>query len=108
MPILQKTHYATLTDAIAKMREEGFIHDFDQHADHLECKKLEKNFKPEDFTITRVYRFEGMSSTGDNSVLYTVEANDGTKGLIVDAYGTYAEAISPEMIEKFRVEYDLK
>lgn len=105
MPIIQDNPYATLTAAIEKLREEGYEHDFNQHENHLECKKLAKNFQPENFTITHTYRFEGMSSAGDNSVLYAIEANDGTKGMLVDAYGVYADALSPEMIEKFRVEY---
>jgi len=105
MPIIDKNHYATLTDAIAELRIKGYEHDFNQHGDYLECKKLTKNFKPENFTIVHTYRFEGMSSAGDNSVLYAIEADDGTKGMLVDAYGVYADALSPEMIEKFRVEY---
>lgn len=105
MPILQDNHYDTLSAAIEKLRSEGYVHDFNQHENHLECKKLEKNFQPEDFTITRTYRFEGMSSAGDNSVLYAIESKDGTKGMLVDAYGVYADSLSPEMIEKFRVEY---
>ncbi|WP_246144168.1 phosphoribosylpyrophosphate synthetase [Neolewinella aurantiaca] len=105
MPIIQKNHYSTLTDGIADLREKGYDHDFDQAEFHLECKKLKKNFKPENFTITHTYRFEGMTNPSDNSVLYGIEADDGTKGILIDAYGVYADAISPEMIEKFRVEY---
>ncbi|SEP75064.1 phosphoribosylpyrophosphate synthetase [Neolewinella agarilytica] len=105
MAILQKTHYASLTDAIEELRKEGYEHDFNQHGEYLECKKLEKKFNPENFTIVQTHRFEGMSSTGDNSVLYAIEADDGTKGMLVDAYGVYADSLSPEMIEKFRVQY---
>jgi|AntRauTorckE5430_2_1112549.scaffolds.fasta_scaffold00516_8 hypothetical protein len=105
MAIQQESPYATMTAAIEQLRQEGYVHDFNQHNSHLECKQLEKKFQPENFTITHVYRWEGMSSAGDNSVLYTVEADDGTKGIIVDAYGADADALSLEMIEKFRVEY---
>ena len=105
MPILQENPYATLTAAIEKLRQEGYVHDFNQQENHLACKKLERNYQPSDFTITHAYRFEGMSSAGDNSVLYAIEAKDGTKGMLVDAYGVYADSLSPEMIEKFRVEY---
>lgn len=106
MAIHQENPYATLTDAIAKLKAEGYENDFNQQGTHLECKALAKNFKPENFTITHTYRFEGMSSTDDNSVLYAIEAEDGTKGMLVDAYGVYADSLSPEMIEKFRVDYE--
>jgi hypothetical protein len=34
------------------------------------------------------------------SVLYAVETNDGTKGTILDAYGTYADANLGEFLKK--------
>ncbi len=105
MLIPQKNPYATLTAAIEKLREQGYTHDFNQEENCLSCKVLGRKYQPEEFTITHTYRFEGMSSAGDNSVLYAIEGNDGTKGMLVDAYGVYAESLSPEMIEKFRVEY---
>lgn len=105
MPILNAHTFKTMTEAIAELRVQGYEYDFDQHSNHLECKKLDKEFAPETFTITDVYRFEGMTNPSDNAVLYAVEADGGVKGLIVDAYGAYADALSPEMIEKFRVEY---
>lgn len=105
MPILQDNPYNTLSEAIEKLKAEGYTYDFNQQGDHITCKALTKNFAPKEFTITHTYRFEGMSSAGDNSVLYAIEANDGTKGQLVDAYGVYADSLSPEMIEKFRVDY---
>ena len=49
-----------------------------------------------------MYRFEGDSSPDDNSVLYAIESKGGIKGVLVDAYGTYAEAMSPEMAMKLK------
>lgn len=106
MPNIQQNPYSTLVDGIEDLRKKGYVHDFKQREHHLECEKLEKNFKPANFTITYAYRFEGMSSAGDNSVLYGIEADDGTKGILIDAYGVYANAISPEMVEKFKVDYE--
>lgn len=106
MPIVQQNPHATLTAAIEELRKEGYEYDFNQKEHHLECEELNKNFKPAEFTIKHVYRFEGMTNPSDNSVLYAIEGSDGTKGILIDAYGAYAEAISPEMIEKFRVDYE--
>lgn len=105
MPILEKNHYHTLTDAIEKLQADGYNRNFNQLENTLECKELSCEYKPEEFTIVKTYRFEGMSSTDDNSVLYAIETNNGEKGLLVDAYGVYADALSPEMIQKFKVEY---
>jgi hypothetical protein len=105
MPFLENSPYETLSEAINKLQGLGYDQDFNQNVNCLECKALKTAFRPEDFTIVHTYRFEGMSSAGDNSVLYAIEANDGTKGLLVDAYGVYADSLSEDMIEKFRVEY---
>ncbi len=106
MPILQDHNYDTLSQAIETLKEEGYTEDFNRLEESLHCKTNDKNYNPSDFTIVKTYRFEGMSSTGDNSVLYAIETKDGLKGNLVDAYGMYADAISPEMVEKFRVDYD--
>ena len=108
MPIIQQNPYSTLSVAMEDLKAKGYTHDFNQQGEHLECKELNRNFKPEEFTITHTYRFEGMSSAGDNSVLYAIETSDGQKGQLVDAYGVYADSLSPEMIEKFRVDYEDK
>ncbi len=106
MPILQDNPYESLSYAIEDLKGKGYTADFNQNEDYLECTGKQIQYKPEDFTITHVYRFEGMSSAGDNSVLYGIEAADGTKGVLVDAYGAYADSLSEDMIEKFRVEYE--
>lgn len=48
-----------------------------------------KQYKPEDLSIIKTYRFEGESDPGDSSILYVIEANDGLTGYSIDAYGVY-------------------
>ncbi len=38
----------------------------------------------------------------DEAVLYAIEARNGNKGTLVDAYGPYSEAVTSEMAEKLR------
>jgi hypothetical protein len=45
-----------------------------------------------------------MSNPDDNSVLFAIESNDGLKGTLLDAYGVYAENLTPEM----KLSFDLK
>lgn len=68
----------------------------------MECASLKIEIRPEDFKVDKTFRFEGMSSTDDNSILYAISSKDGIKGLLVDAYGVYAENISEEMRKKLR------
>jgi hypothetical protein len=62
----------------------------------------EKSFTPDEVSIVSFYRFEGVSDPGDNTILYVIETNDGTKGTLVDGYGAYAD----ENVAKFIVEVE--
>jgi hypothetical protein len=57
----------------------------------LSLKKEEK-YLPEEVHIVDFFRFEGESDPADNSILYAIETNDGTKGTLIDAFGPYADA----------------
>ena len=49
-----------------------------------------KFYQPEELMIIKTYRFEGETDPGDMSVVYILEANDGTIGYTMDAYGVYS------------------
>lgn len=53
-------------------------------------------YQPKDLTIVRTYRFEGESDPADMSVLYAIETNDGQKGFLLNAYGTYSDQDAAE------------
>ena len=94
--------YDTLTAALDGLRQRGFTQDYNLKPEGLHCRADNIELKPADFTIVDVYRFEGMTNPGDESVLYAIEAKNGDKGVLVDAYGPYSEAITPEMAQKLR------
>ena len=49
-----------------------------------------KSYRPDELVIFKTYRFEGASDPGDSSILYLIEANDGSIGYSMDAYGVYS------------------
>jgi hypothetical protein len=84
----------TLQACLAKMISTGFTDDFKATDDGLVSLRTDKVYTPDQVNIVNFYRFEGPSSPDDMSILYAIETNDGIKGTLVDAYGTYA---SPEV-----------
>lgn len=94
--------YDTLTEAINALREQGFTQDYNLKSDCLHCQPDNIELRPADFDVVDVYRFEGMTDPGDSAVLYAIEAKNGNKGMLVDAYGVYSESITPEMAKKLR------
>jgi len=97
-----KNGYNTLSEAIEDLQKEGFTVNFDLVEDGVQSKDLKKQWKAGEIEVVKFYRFEGMSSAGDNTILYVLECKSGEKGLLVNAYGA-DEYISPEMIQKLKM-----
>jgi hypothetical protein len=95
--------YRTLSQAMEDLKKQGYTEDFNLSENALNWPARKLQIHPEDFVVDETYRFEGMSSTDDNSILYAISSNNGVKGLLVDAYGVYSESLSPAMIQKLRV-----
>lgn len=98
-------YYDTLVQAIQAKQVEGYIYDFNLRTSLLRCESLNKEFNPNDFMVNAVFRFEGDSNPDDSSILYAIETTNGIKGLLVDAYGVYSDAISPEMNDKLSFDF---
>jgi hypothetical protein len=96
--------YESLSVAINALQEEGYVHDFNLHPEWIECPPLKLRLAPEEFHVDEVHRFEGMTNPDDSSILFAISSSSGVKGLLVDAYGVYAESVSPIMIQKLRID----
>jgi len=81
----------TLTSCVNKLTLSGFEEDFKVTEKGLKGLHNEKIYKPSQVHVLNFYRFEGASDPADNSILYAIETNDGTKGSLIDAYGPYAD-----------------
>jgi len=85
------THvYKTMAEAVEGLRQRGFTTDFTAAKDSGQVTAGDRTFKSDDLTIVEHHRFEGMSDPDDSSVVYALEASNGLKGVLVDAYGAYA------------------
>jgi hypothetical protein len=95
--------YDTLSQAIEDLKQRGYTEDFNlkPHCIINASKKLELH--PENFTVEEYYRFEGESNPDDSSVIFAIKSNTGMKGILVDAYGMYAEKLTSEMSQKLTI-----
>ncbi len=98
-------NYDTLSEAINDLISNGYTYDFNLHQDCIKCDSISIEIHPEDFEVDEFYRFEGMSSTDDNSILYAISSKNGIKGLLVDAYGVYSENLNEKMIQKLKMKH---
>ena len=96
--------YGTVTEAMKALKLKGYNQDFNLHHEWIECPMLDLRLKPEEFHVDEVHRFEGMTSPDDSEVLFAISSTRGIKGLLIDAYGAYAESLSPAMIGKLKMD----
>ena len=92
----QPVEMNTLSQILEKLRLKAKDNEI-KMSDHgkMQSANLNKIYCPEDLTIIKTYRFEGMSDPGDNSVLYVVEDKDKNIGYMLDAYGIYSDHDGP-------------
>jgi len=96
-------NYDTLSEAVDDLKKRGYKLGFNLKPGGLECKDPEMKLKPEEFMVDEFHRFEGDSNPADASVVYAISASNNLKGVIIDAYGAYAESLSFEMLQKLKM-----
>lgn len=97
-------NYDTVSGALNSLKARGYTKDFNISFDKLICDETNECLNPHKFEITEIYRFEGESNPSDEAVVYAVESKDGNmKGVLVNAYGLYADSISDDMVKKLSI-----
>lgn len=91
--------YTTLTEAINELTRRGYT--FNLKNDCVECMANHLKIKPDEFEIDEVHRFQEMSDVDNESILYAISSIlNNAKGLLVNAYGIYADTTSAELVSK--------
>jgi len=97
-------NYDTVSEAINGLAERGYTLDFSLRNDHIFCNDQGVQLRPDDFVIDEVYRFEGYTNPDDESIVYAISSTDNRlKGTLVNAYGTYADTASEELVSKLKI-----
>ena len=96
--------YNTLVEALNDLKLRGFTIDFNIAFDKVQCGATGTTLDTADFEIVEHYRFECKNDPDDSSVLYAIAAKDASlKGVLVNAYGVYSDAVSDELIKKLSI-----
>lgn len=93
-------HYTTVLEALEDLKEKGFDHDFNLH-----LETIKKN--PHDYAVKHVYRYEGDSNPDEESVVYGIISNSGTKGVFVAGFSANSDNEAAEILEKLYIESNI-
>lgn len=99
----QKKSFETLSQAMNALKEKGFDHEFDFKNASLYSHFNQAEFTAAELKVVEIHRFEGPSNPSDNAILYAIICHDGSKGLLVDAYGMYADADKTEFMSSVEI-----
>ncbi len=96
--------YDNMVVALNDLKARGFTTDFNIAFDNIQCSDTGTCLAPSQFEIVEHYRFEADTNPAENSILYAIEAKDQSmKGVLINAYGVYSDAVSDDMIQKLSV-----
>jgi hypothetical protein len=101
----RKPTYETVSEAINDLIQRGYTTDFYIEAtkDCIVCKKPDLALCAEEFVIDEVHRFEGENDPGDSMIVYAISSNENkVKGVLMNAYGVYADGVTSAIISKLQ------
>jgi hypothetical protein len=85
-------NYETLVDATNDLYKRGYTSNLSLEGDTLDDKEKDIHMGADDFEIDEFYRFEGQSNPSDMSIVYGISSPKyKIKGVLVNAFGTYAD-----------------
>lgn len=99
--------YDTLSQAVNDLNKRGYTTDFliESEKDCLICSTVDgaKELPPEEFKIDEIYRFEGMTDPGDESIVFAISSPvHGIKGVVINSYGADFGYRSSKLVEHLR------
>jgi hypothetical protein len=96
--------FDTVIETLHWLQAEGFTHDFNLDYDSIKYNNGTGTMSPDDFHIEWIFRFEGETDPGDEEIVYGISSpTHNIKGVLLSAYGMYADPVSEQMIKKLSV-----
>jgi hypothetical protein len=97
------TGYRTLDRVMEELEQRGYVEAFEVRNGRLVALGSGRAFDAGDVTIREYQRFEGVSDPDDASIVYAIETRGGPKGLLVDAFGPYADPEIGRLLERVEI-----
>lgn len=83
---METKNFESLSLAVNYLTKNGYTDSFKAEEKKIKALYSKKEYAPDELKITASYRFDAMTNPGDESELFAIVANDGTKGSLVMSY----------------------
>ncbi len=92
-----------IIETLNKLKRKEYILKFRREATCLYCFQLNAWIQPEAFTVDKYYYFEDILHPDAERMLYAISLSRGGKGFLIDTCNVYTDNMSPEMIQKLKL-----
>ncbi|HBV00744.1 phosphoribosylpyrophosphate synthetase [Thalassospira lucentensis] len=92
----------TLADLQANAKEHGFEHHFICEDDGARSDGTGHLYKPHELRLVHSTSTDNGTDPGDDATLYMIEANDGTKGVMIIPNSFHADPQEARLIDVLR------
>lgn len=99
---MSANEYRSVEEVLAALADRGYVANFEYLKQGFTQVETGRTFTPDELTIVEHHRFEGVSDPDDESIVYAIESGDGIRGVLVDAFGTYANPDLSEFLRNVR------
>lgn len=102
---MKNHYYPTVSEATADLNKRGYTVDLEIMVDEgcLVCHSPSLSLPPEAFEIDEIHRFEGNTDPGDEMIVYAISSKEHeVKGIVVNAYGMYADPATFKIVERLK------
>jgi len=100
----QQTSKSWMTFTLKCLSEMGWVHNAVLADGKLRCNDTQESYEAEALALQGSFRFEGQSDPEDMSVIYALQAVNGTKLLVIDAFGPYGDPLTAGFMESVKDE----
>lgn len=76
----------TLSARVNELTRNGFDESFKAMDNYVIALFSKTTYLPDELRIIEIFRFDGMTDPDDETILFAIIANDGTKGTLVMSY----------------------
>ena len=92
--------YKDIADAVESLKEKGFTHTYQLDGEFISCTDHEGQYDADEVNIVESHIFDSGTDPGSESTVYALESHNGVKGILVIAFGVYANPNKAELIDR--------
>lgn len=96
----------TLSERMRELEAVGWVEQLSVSGGGVSCDGCRCWAAAEDVVVDEVYRFEGVSDPGDESILFAISMPCGHRGTLPASYGKDTEPEVAEVVKRLRLSRD--